>query len=77
MKEEDLIDLGFTKEFESDYYYYVLDIANGFSFISCASDEVEDGFWFVEFFDSEPNIKFEYKEDLYTMIKLAIRNRLD
>lgn len=41
------------------YHYYTYDIANGLSFISNASDEItEDDGWFIEFFDTEPNIRF-------------------
>lgn len=83
MKEKDLIKLGFKKEIvepgdsglDEQFYYYILDIANGFSFISCANDETVDGNWFVEFFDSHPSIKFESPSDLATMINLAIANK--
>lgn len=41
------------------YRYYTYEIANGLSFISNASDEIaEDGEWFIEFFDTEPAIRF-------------------
>ena len=53
MKEQDLIDLGFTKEFGEDFYYYVYDFSKGLSLISQANDEVVDNEWFVEVFDYE------------------------
>lgn len=83
MKEKDLIKLGFKKEIvepwesglDEQFYYYSLDIANGFSFISCANDEVIDGNWFVDFFDSHPSIRFRSSGELSTMINLAIANK--
>lgn len=53
MKEQDLIDLGFTKEVEKDFYYYVYDFSKGLSLISQANDEVVDNKWFVEVFNYE------------------------
>ena len=40
MKEQDIIDLGFTKEFGDNFHYYTYDFARGFSLITQASDEV-------------------------------------
>ena len=79
MKEKDLIKLGFKKEVvepgDEQFYYYSLDIADGFSFLSCANDEVIDGNWFVDFFDSHPSIRFKSSSELSTMINLAIANK--
>lgn len=48
------------KDYFNFIYYYTLDIASGLSFISNSSDEVEeDDFgWYIEFFDTEPNIRY-------------------
>jgi hypothetical protein len=83
MKEKDLIKLGFKKEvvepgdsgLDEQFYYYSLDIAYGFSFLSCTNDEVIDGNWFVDFFDSQPSIRFKSSSELSTMINLAIANK--
>ena len=41
------------------YRYYTYQVAQGLELISNASDEVsEDGEWFIEFFDTEPVIRF-------------------
>ena len=68
MKEQDIIDLGFTKEFGDNFHYYTYDFARGFSLITQASDEVVDNKWFVEFFDSHPTIRFTDKELVETLI---------
>jgi len=86
MTERELQLLGFKKEesdgtecvdsdgkrwIEDEFYYYSLDIAAGFAFITCASDEVgEDGQWFVEFFDSDPQIRFMEFGELQALINL-------
>lgn len=51
------------------YHYYTYEIALGLEFISNASDEVkEDGEWFVEVFNTEPNIRFYKFEEAQTLI---------
>jgi hypothetical protein len=60
MTEKEIILLGFKREeMDDDDYYYAYDIARGFTFISNAKTEPgEDGGWYVEFFDSDPAIRF-------------------
>jgi len=85
MTEQEIQLLGFTKEVsdgmrceddtgtswvEDQFYYYALQIASGFGFISCASDETEDGQWYVEFFDSDPQIRFTEFGELQALINL-------
>ena len=74
MKEQDLIDLEFTKEFGEDFYYYVYDFARGLSLITQANDEVVNNEWVVEFvvefFDSNSAIAFTGKESVESLIKL-------
>jgi hypothetical protein len=78
MTEKDLIALGFVKEFgapgESDWYYYVHDFAPGFSLISCASDEVENGEWSVEIFEADEFNTFS-KIDVHQFIKAVEKLR--
>ena len=74
MKEQDLINLGFIKESEDDFYYYVLEFGRGFELISSANDELENGKWFVEVFE-EDSIKFTDIKDLTEFIKIIKRNK--
>ena len=74
MNEQDLIDLGFTKELEENYYYYVLDFGRGFSLITNCNDELIECKWFVEIFE-ENSIRFTSKEDLNEFINIINRNR--
>ena len=74
MSENDLLKLGFTKEYGSeigledapDFYYYVKDICDGLTFITNGNDEMEGKEWYVEFFDTE--IPIRYYE--YTTVKM-------
>jgi hypothetical protein len=71
MKEQDLVDLGFTKEFTELFYYYTYNLARGFLLITQASDEVVDNKWFVEFFDhpyQTTEIGFTDKKSVETLI---------
>ena len=77
MKEQDIINLGFTKEFGEDFYYYVYDLASGFSLITQASDEVVDNKWFVEFFDSHPTLRFTDKESVKALIKIINKAKIN
>ena len=77
MKEQDLVDLGFERtdvsEIESGgdpFHYYTLDFARGLSLISQASDEVIDNEWFVEFFETDPTIRFTVREHVEALIKI-------
>ena len=85
MKEQDLIDLGFEKQFpydevtghEGDWHYYTLDFSKGFSLISCSSDEktlVAGHYrWNVEVFEA-PEINFVEKKDVKQLIDIIKRN---
>jgi len=75
MTEREIQLLGFEREDmnDGDYsgYYYSYDIAHGFSFISNANDEIaEDGTWFVEIFNTEPQIRFDEFNELKALINL-------
>jgi len=75
MTEREIQLLGFEREDmnDGDYsgYYYAYRIAAGFEFISNANDELEkDGSWFIEFFDSDPQIKFTEFGEVQALINL-------
>ena len=73
MTEEQLRVLGFEKQIETSepsYYYYTLDIVRGLSFITKANDEVENGEWSVEMFDTTPAIKFKDAKELSNLIDI-------
>ena len=80
MKVEELIKLGFKKQIQEDvenpYYYYTLDITDGLSFITQANDEIENGEWFVDIFES-PGITFKDVKPLTELINLLNKNKDD
>ena len=81
MTEQDLLDLDFTRVDETakssgmhlyDWHYYTYDIAS-FSLITPASDEVKDGEWYVEVFET-PEIRFTSRTELEILMTLLINN---
>ena len=63
MTERELILLGFKSEDikeheDDDSYYYVLDIVDGITLITPTNEEIKDGDWYVEFFNTDPLIRF-------------------
>jgi len=74
MTEKEIQLLGFEKQEEHDvdtpYHYYTYTVARGFEFISCANDETESGEWYIEFFDSDPTIRFTEFGEVQTLINL-------
>jgi hypothetical protein len=74
MTERELEILGFTKEIGvdnesyADYYYYTYQITFGLSFITNESDEVKDGQWYVEFFDTQVPVRFHKFEQVQSLI---------
>ena len=78
MTEEQLRVLGFEKQTETTdppFYYYTLDIVNGLSFITQANDEVENGEWVVEIFETTPAIKFKDVKKLSNLIDILNQNK--
>jgi hypothetical protein len=64
MTERELILLGFKikeiKEYdEDDSYYYSLKIVNGLEFITPMNEEIKNNEWYVEFFNTEPSVRFD------------------
>ena len=80
MTEQDLLDLDFTRVDETaensgapnDWHYYTYNIAN-FCLITPASDEVKDGEWYVEVFET-PEIRFTSRTELEILMTLLINN---
>jgi hypothetical protein len=63
MTERELTLLGFKSELIGDYdeddsYYYVLDIVNGITFITPTNEEIKSDDWYVDFFNTDPLIRF-------------------
>jgi hypothetical protein len=80
MTEEQLKVLGFEQQVETSepsFYYYTLDIVDGLSFISQSNDEVENGEWIVEIFDTTPSIKFKNAKKLSNLIDILNQNKDD
>ena len=75
MKEQDLVDLGFTKEFGDNFYYYTYDFARGFSLITQASDEVVNNEWVVEVFETS-TIRFTDKKPIKELIKIINKAKI-
>ena len=77
MTEEELIKLGFKKETEESdppFYYYSLDLVDGISFITSADDELTEGEWIAELFNTNPAIKFKDAEELSKLINIINNN---
>jgi len=63
MTERELILLEFKSEEirehdEDDSYYYVLDIVDGITFITPTNEEIKNNEWYVEFFNTDPLLRF-------------------
>jgi len=63
MTEREIILLGLKSEEikeheEDDSYYYVLDIVDGLTLITPTNEEIKDGNWYVEFFNTDPLVRF-------------------
>jgi hypothetical protein len=63
MTEKELQILGFEREEirehdEDESYYYALDIVDGITFITPTNDEIKDGNWYVDFFNTDPIVRF-------------------
>lgn len=80
MREQDLLDLDFTRVYETaessgapnDWHYYTYDIAN-LCLISPANNEIKDNEWYVEVFES-PEIRFTNRTELEILITLLVNN---
>jgi hypothetical protein len=63
MTERELILLGFKSELieehDEDDSYYVLDIVDGLTFITPTNEEIKNGEWYVELFNTDPLVRFD------------------
>jgi len=64
MTEKEMTLLGFKREEirehdEDDSYYYVLDIVDGLTFITPTNEEIKNNEWYVEFFNTDPLVRFD------------------
>jgi len=80
MTERELILLGFKseemREHEGDEtYYYVLDIVDGITFITRTNDEIKDDEWYVEFFNTDPSVRFHDFKEVQLLIN-QLRNAI-
>lgn len=79
MLEQDIINLGFTKEYGENekFYYYTLNVGSEetpLTLISPANDEIADkNWWYVEIFNYG-DIKFKERDSLRDFIHI-INNR--
>jgi hypothetical protein len=55
---------------DKPYYYYTHDVVRGLSLISNGSDEVEDGEWFVEFFNTDVPVRFNDMAQVLGLINI-------
>ena len=53
---------------DKPYHYYTHDFVKGLSFISNSSDEVKDGKWYVEFFNTEIPVRFHEMGEVLGLI---------
>ena len=75
MTEREIILLGFKSEEmrehdEDESYYYVLDIVDGLTFITRSNDEIKDNNWYVEFFNTDPYVRFTEFGEVQALINL-------
>jgi hypothetical protein len=62
---------------EDESYYYALDIVDGITFITPVNEEIKDGNWYVDFFNTDPLVRFhdfEEVQGLINQLKKAIVN---
>lgn len=75
MTEKEIQILGFVKENIYEYegeqkpdYYYYLDIVDGITFITQSKDQVKNDNWNVDFFNTDPLIRFNKMEEVQSLI---------
>jgi hypothetical protein len=73
MTEKELKLLGFEKEEvkeheEDNSYYFVLDIVDGLTLITPTNEEIIDNEWYVDFFNTDPLIRFKNFGELQGLI---------
>ena len=73
MTEKELILLGLKSEEikehdEDESYYYVLDIVDGLTFITPTNEEIKDDNWHIDFFNTDPIIRFHKFGEVQALI---------
>lgn len=71
MTEREIQILGFEKQESVDYpkfCYYTYRVCRGLEFISCIDQEVVDGEWYVDIFNTEIPIRFYKMEKVQSLI---------
>jgi hypothetical protein len=58
---------------DTPFYYYTYDVVNGLSFISNDSDDVKDGEWFVEVFNTDVPVRFYEMVDVLGLINILTK----
>jgi hypothetical protein len=58
---------------DKPYYYYTHDVVMGLSFISNSSDDVKDGEWFVEFFNTDIPVRFNDMSQVLGLINILTK----
>lgn len=79
MTERELILLGFKSEEikehdEDESYYYALDIVDGLTFITPTNEEIKEGNWYVEVFNTDPLIRFTEFGELQGLINTLTKS---
>jgi len=82
MTEKEIQLLGFEVNYDDGqgdwdkYHYYTYTVAHGIQFISNSSDEIKDGDeWYIEFFDSDPEIRFTEFGEVQALINLLEKRK--
>lgn len=85
MTEQEIIDLSFEHCLEDglrlsgdfiavssdeSYHYYYYHIADGLGLISNESDRLLEGEWYVEVFDTNPQIRFKTKKEVLDFLAI-------
>jgi hypothetical protein len=78
MTEKELILLGLKSEEikehdEDESYYYVLDIVDGITLITPTNEEIKDGNWYLEFFNTDPLVRFHEFGEVQVLINTLTR----
>lgn len=82
MTERELILLGFKSEEikehdEDESYYYVLDIVDGLTFITPTNEEIKNEDWYVEFFNTDPLVRFHEFREVQALINQLTKAIVD
>lgn len=83
MTERELQLLGFEMNIDDGegawdkYHYYTYKVSRGLEFISNASDEIKEGDeWFVEFFDSDSEIRLWDFGEMQNLLKILEKHKI-